>query len=354
MIQLQFQYRVIASFTVEHQYYAKSLAKDLHFLPAPESAALAERIGLFLKITDAGISLSYDVFMGDALLRYILDNEDLYFDFYLVTSNFHFVNFTDMPTESVGNLYYYDTDNATKEEKGQHRLHKNDYVDSADSLPMVDADFYRETKNKVDYALKNDAGQILREGSVSGKYKVALAGLPAGRYGVYENGKFQQGFVYRAVDFKRRHRLAMIRLSIKGGLRKSIITTLEQGQVISESKYKLKFDSRNTYWKYFIVSKYKLPLEKSGIDTNDTDIEFVGPEKVSLSNGETAFLFESKVSLPLKEIQDLNFKLSKDRKSGRGNGEAYLNRLPTPSADMIRPASRDEAAKVYSELIVYV
>jgi len=278
MINLKFQYRPFASLKVSHEFYTKNLARDLQFLPAPESKALAERIGLFIKKSDAGISISYDVMMGDALLNFLLNNEEIYFDFYLVTGNYMFANFTDMPTESIGSLYYFDAEGALSgQEEDQYQLHPGDFVTNDDRYPVMRTDFYREVKSgEAKYELKDDAGKVYRQADVAGKYAVELNGLPAGKYHVHENGKQQQTFIYQSVDFQRKNTVALIKIAISGQLRQSIISTLERGEVLPNATYSLQFDSRSTYWKYFIVSKYKLPLENSGIETNDSEIEFTG------------------------------------------------------------------------------
>ncbi|MBL6445830.1 hypothetical protein JMN32_05900 [Fulvivirga sp. 29W222] len=357
MIEIQFQYRPFAELKVKHNYYVKNLNRDVRFVPTTQSARLAEAMGVLIKNSENGISLSYDVVNSDGLLHYLLNNEDIEFSFILTTTNSSFVNFTDMATESVGTIFYFNTLNARKIKDDNYLLHKAEHVSKDDRLPIKKGDFYYniESSKEAHLELKDEEGRTVIDQKVTGlsKYLFQMGRLKQGCYTVCENGKEKMRFAYVTQKLMRQTGIAMVTVSLKGKEKKELIATLEKGEVLPSKEFTLHFDSRSTYWKYFIVSKYKLPLEKSSIHSEGQDIPFKGPDKVKLPNGDTAYLFEASTPLPLIEVPKYNLKLSKSKRAG-GNGEAYLNRLPTPTPDSIKPESRSESSKVYSELIVYI
>lgn len=353
MIEFQFQYKPFMSVGVLHDYYVKNLKRDLMFVPSHETVKEIGRMGFLLKNVDKGMTVSYDTSEADKLVKLIEKRDDIEFTFFLVSSNGFFVNFTDMSAESVGSIFQFHGSNAVKKEAGEFSLHKSDTASKADVLSIRNADFYFDTQGKkTKIGLKSGDGTIVLEEEVEGveKYIVPLSKFSQGSYTLMVNGKEAERFAYVNQSFGRKQVVAMVTISLTGALKKEVINTLDKGEMLSEKSYSVRFGSRSTYWKYFFVSKYKLQLEKSSIVTNDSKIQFDGPQKVPLSNGETAYMFQSKAPLPLKEMSSFNFKLSKDK----SNGEAFLNRLPVPSPDSIKPESRDESAKIYSELIVYV
>ena len=355
MIEIQFQYRAFVQLKVKHNYYAKNLDRDIHFVPTAQSLALAREMGLLIKNSEGGISISYDVPNGDALWHYLKNNDHVEFNFLLISTNNSFINFTDMATESVGKIFHFNTLNAKKSQEGAYLLHQEKYVSTQDGISLKRGDFYYPIKSKkVRLELKNDEGKKIIEEEVVDRdnYLFQLSNLPQGRYTILEDGKERYQFAYVNQQIPRGAGVAMITVSINGNDKKDLMEQLERGEVLKSKEYLLHFDSRSTYWKYFIVSKYKLPLEKSGIQSENEDVTFNGPEKVKLPNGDMAYVFEASKPLPLNEIPKYNLKLSKNKKAG--NGEAYLNRLPTPSPDSIKPESRDASAKVFSELIVYL
>lgn len=356
MIEIQFQYRPFAELKVKHNYYVKNLNRDVRFVPTTQSVQLAQAMGVLIKNSENGISLSYDVTSADGLLHYLLNHEDIEFSFVLATTNSAFVNLTDMATESVGSLFYFNTAKARKIADNNYLLHKSEFVSREDSLTVKKGDFYYNVESKEAHLeIRDEEGRTVIDQKVSGqsKYLFQITRLPQGRYTVYENNKEKLPFVFINQKLMRQSGVAMVNVSLTGKDKAELIDRLEKGEVLPSKAYTLHFESRSTYWKYFIVSKYKLPLEKSSIHAEGQDVAFKGPEKVKLSNGDTAYLFEANMPLPLNEVPKYNFKLSKSKKAG-ANGEAYLNRLPTPAPDSIKPESRSETSKVYSELIVYI
>jgi len=73
-----------------------------------------------------------------------------------------------------------------------------------------------------------------------------------------------------------------------------------------------------------------------------------------MSNGELAYLFQSAEVLPLQEFSPYTFQLKKNKNTGENSGRVIANRLPLPAIGPIKPDSRSENAKVYSEIIVYI
>jgi hypothetical protein len=141
--------------------------------------------------------------------------------------------------------------------------------------------------------------------------------------------------------------LAYIEISLTRGNTNNYLSALIDGQ-LKPNKGIIKFESRNTYWRYYIVPKYNIATDRFLIFTNDRKVEFSGPQEVKLPSGEKAFVFLSGISLPLMQKVTHNFQLKNKE------GKILVQRLPVAAVDQIVPENQHGVTKNFSDIKVYV
>lgn len=193
MIEISFQYSPFLNLQVLHNYYSKSLRKELKFVPTQETLELVKHSNLILKETEQGFLVSYDVQEPDRMIKFIDEQPDLKFEFFLVTSNLFFTNLTQMATESVDSVFYFDAKDAKKQDGENYLLHKDDFVTTAYSLGMGKDSYIFRLANTSPTTLevKDQQGKVVIEAKVDKleAYAFPLANLTQGIYTIFENGK---------------------------------------------------------------------------------------------------------------------------------------------------------------------
>lgn len=130
---------------------------------------------------------------------------------------------------------------------------------------------------------------------------------------------------------------------------------------VGEVAYTLRFDTRQTWWQYYIVPQQPgstlVDLEISG-----DGISFSrAPDPVLLPNGELATLFQSDETVAMREIPPQRLALTGQRRDAKGKiSPIRIDPLPTAPIAPVWPAPQDkiltERTDVYgtSEMFVYV
>ena len=115
--------------------------------------------------------------------------------------------------------------------------------------------------------------------------------------------------------------------------------------------YHLRFRQRSTYWTYFIVpqpqgrSLEDLRIEQLPMGSGSPapePVEFLGPCRVHLANGQIAYRFLSKTPVPLQEQSTYYFRLY-GRLEGSQHEGVLFDRLPVASIEHVIPAKERKA-----------
>ncbi len=124
-------------------------------------------------------------------------------------------------------------------------------------------------------------------------------------------------------------------------------------------QYRITFEPRETQWEYYIINRSNLDLANSSISGTD-DIQFEGPLKVVLQNGEEALKFSSGDQLlALSEVPKYKFDLLTTPPMN-GNDEARLRTkkifegLPNPNPLQMNIVEADGSQRVSSPMYIYV
>lgn len=351
MINLQFQFKRFISVVPKHTYYAENPGRELKFIPTEATSRLINKIGMLLRQDEKGLHILCDGERKEAL-QMKLEQSNLKFTFWLYSNNPYFINVTDLSTESAGKVLY--LKNPADAKKNSIKLHKEDYVGVKDiyAIRNNSFDFPTEENKPSKVTLKNEKGEVILDKQVDPGYSLtSFKGLAEGGYQLFLNDKEKEKFIAIAERINKPP-LAFVEITFSKAMKDEVLAKLTRDEDIPQYEFDINFKARQTYWQYLVVSKYHKNIEEASVYSESKDVKFKGPKETALVDGTKAFSFESNVSLPLKEYSDFHFQLRK--KNGNSANKVLVRRLPVPPIDSIKPESRDENSKVFSEIIIYV
>jgi hypothetical protein len=148
--------------------------------------------------------------------------------------------------------------------------------------------------------------------------------------------------------------LSGARASHIGKLRVCFEDIINQGY----TKFAITYMARATQWQYFIINNSSVQLQNPSI-SGKTDISFVGPEHVTIDNGQQAMLFTSGDKLiPLAEVPKYKFNLVNNPALQAGqkpaSAKVIFRGLPNPDPIRIGAEMNGNTVQVVSPMYVYV
>jgi hypothetical protein len=122
--------------------------------------------------------------------------------------------------------------------------------------------------------------------------------------------------------------------------------------------FEIKFTARATQWQYYFINKNAIQLDNPSI-TEKENIQFDGPEKVTIPTGESALLFTSnKTYIPLSEKPVYKFDLINKSISNQSNqhtkGKIIIKGLPVPDVSRIGIIKNNNQNHVASPMYIYL
>lgn len=296
MLNISFHYRALFSFRVLHEYYSDETLTDFLMVPTSYSNAKARSLGLIIKQIDNTLSVLFEEEKKELIAT--LPAEELTFSFFIYTKNLYFQNFTQLPIEAPeGRLLYFSNRN-NNGELAPGALSKNEHVGEADYRNLSEINEPFPAEHPV------------------------------------------------------RKPIAFVEIVVPELLRKEILEK-EDFKSLSQPNYFIKFSARKTYWKYAFVTMYrKLENQAEILHSGGLPANFTRTGNETLLNKQEAVVFVSNEPLTLKQRSEYELKLTQKDKVSKAT--EIIPRLPVPSIEMIKPESRAEDAKIYSEVVVYI
>lgn len=121
----------------------------------------------------------------------------------------------------------------------------------------------------------------------------------------------------------------------------------------------IKFESRATQWDYFVINRNAVQLDNAKITAKE-EVQFEGPTKTILANGEEALKFTSGEQLmPLSEVPKYKLKLVNENSAAssvrkKSSAKIVLDGLPNPNPNKISIQHTTDKHIAISEMYVYV
>mgnify|MGYP003632616460 CR=1 FL=1 len=126
---------------------------------------------------------------------------------------------------------------------------------------------------------------------------------------------------------------------------KDIVTS-----VLEVPRFDIQFNARATRWDYYIINTRDMNLETLSIETNE-DFQFLGPEQVTIANGQGALkLTSGHILLPLSFKSKYTFNLITIYNGDQKN----VMRLPRPSPDSLHSYQENGITKFSSPMYIYI
>lgn len=288
-------YQTLLSISVEHSYNLDGICNCLSFLPTQKTQSLLLNAGLLCKQTTDGIQIIYDKASMEALELYVQDQQEpLSFDFKVYSQDPDFRGYTEPGIAVTDSVLYFDNRAVSGSGKQNLSVAKN----------VSDKDF-----KKMDTLELMDV--------ISPKDRLLTP-----------------EFVVR-----------IFASNNKGQL-------LKQWLEPEPTVYSIRFDSRQRYWKYYLlgklVSKNKTNNAFYVVDP-DKQFEFESTGEELLSDQRVAYTFRSKKQIPFNDYYPFRFQL---KHKGQGDEVVVINRLPVASVKQIGTDKIADHATVVAEIYI--
>ena len=284
-------YQTLLSITVEHNFYTNEACSCLNFSPTENTRHIFDNAGLLLKEAANGIQIVYDETRLEALRLYADDAEEpLCFVFKVYSSDPEFRSYTEPYADMSEGILYFDN-RGIQTGADKPSLSTSEYVSNND-IKKPDSNELKDIINKKDLLLPPVfVVKIFTEG---------------------EQGSF-----------------------------------LEQWLQPESTVYRIAFNARQTYWKYYLLGK--VAKDSSYIYDPDNQIEFEALGETPLSDQRIAYTFRSIQSIPLNEHYAFRFQL---KEKVLGDENVLINRLPVACVSKTGKEVVVEQEMVVSEIYI--
>ncbi|WP_206743208.1 hypothetical protein [Flavobacterium sp. Root420] len=123
--------------------------------------------------------------------------------------------------------------------------------------------------------------------------------------------------------------------------------------------YEINFKARETQWQYYIINKNAVLLNNPAI-TEKGNIQFEGPDEVTIQTGEQALLFTStNKQMALSEKPKYKFDLiningTKELNQKNTNSKIIIKSLPIPDVSRMKVIQNSQGSQAASPMYIYL
>ena len=320
------QYRPMFNIALEHTYFDDGKFPGVSLTPTAESERLMLNNNLITRRRNDGITVFFDSDHIDSLKLYAEDTDDpLRINFECNSEHNNFQNFTISSVFEKNKTLFFDSTNTDGSTFGKKYLHADDFVSSQDLVKCFNdpSDFGEDQASVMDFSgarkLIFDSQQT--ELNPQGKRTLDLSD-PS------DVEQLQKNVLASRVTPAGAKKASVGLFSIL--VTPDELSALHQGTTKSYNDYHVRFQARETHWKYYLVGDANQP--SAYIKDADGKVEFQDLGEELLSNGSSARIFISKQALPLQARAKQKFQLLV-KKNGRT--KVYVRRLAVASAKRI-------------------
>ncbi|MFN3238205.1 MAG: hypothetical protein ACE37D_14255 [Pseudomonadales bacterium] len=324
---------------LEHTYFRDGRCSGVQLKPTGEAARLMDNTNLVSRVRDDGLTVFFDMDWIDSLRLYAKDEEEpleLNFEFQVEHQNFQ--NFTSPDLLSHNKLLYFDSRTTDPGQVGRKYLHVGDYVDNSElvdtftSTRAASGEHTSFRRFSRDRALLFNAAQTAINPGVNNSVDAASL-TRLGRE------------LWQATQQSGRPEPSLGLVSIH-------VSPIELDRLAGEpsasfNDYRIRFNTRETHWKYFLIGDANQETAHIEDASGETTFDLIGQE--ALANGRMAKVFLSRQPIPLHERSKPKFQL-KVLKNNRP--KTLVNRLAVASAHRINKTVVDSRELVVSEIYV--
>lgn len=124
-------------------------------------------------------------------------------------------------------------------------------------------------------------------------------------------------------------------------------------------QFEINFKARATQWQYYFINKNDIPLPNPAI-TEKENIQFDGPQQVTLQTGEKALLFTSNNTdivlseKPRYKFDLINKNISNETGQNNSKSKIIIKGLPVPDVSQIGIVENSKDNQVSSPMYIYL
>jgi hypothetical protein len=327
-------YQSLLSVAVVHGYNLNGVCAGLRFCPSEKTLSLIDKAGLVFKETIDGFCIVYDNSRLDALKLWAKD--PLSFDFKVYSSNPDFKDFSEPFGPDSDGIFCFD--NRATVKPGELTLAAPRFVSFA-TLKKSEWREYRQAK-LVELEKRGELGDA-----------------EAGEYAEIEREikklKGEDQF-YRELNriLSPQDYLVAPEFIVRIHADNEKESLLQQWLAPEPTRYTIRIDSRQRYWKYYLLGKIVNPKNSNEgfyIEDADHQVEFETIGEETLFNQRLAYTFRSKQKIPLNERYSFQFQLMQ---KAQGADTVIIPRLPYASVGQLGKEENTNQKTFVSEIYI--
>jgi hypothetical protein len=171
-----------------------------------------------------------------------------------------------------------------------------------------------------------------------------LSGWPPGVYRLWSEGESKERFYWPGTE-RMQGLLGVIEIDVSTSIPDSH-RLFYDNQELKDPHFVIRFENRETIWRYHLTSRSEMSLENSTIESGEYPFSLKTGDN---GNGKTR-IFESDQPIPLLENGIKGIRLKKDE---NGTERLLMDNMPGASSDFIEP-DRINEGKYYSDIYIYI
>ena len=285
-------YLPIFSIEAEHTYFPAGRWVGLDFIPASFCTGFIQNLGFVVRPLENGVCVYFDQGRREAFSLLAREGETPPpFVFSVFSNQSLFRTITDLRIKDEASILYFDNQDAKVDAAGRLRLHRAAFV-TEDGSEALDS--------------PRIAPEIRRE-------------------------------------WPRKKRVGVVSIQLKAGT----IKALASASAHACQEYYLKFQAKQTFWKYYLLGRFKEMAATIHDLDNETEFEDTGP--VVMPNRQIAQTFRSRQRLFLRQRSGYRFQLNEKTANGR---RALIKRLPVASAGQFTRERVNGQDAIVSEIFI--
>lgn len=376
-------YRSLFKLQYFHEFYKNKedeythLDEDIKIVPTPQCKREMTNQGLLFRETPGAFSVLYRAYKEDSLVKPLVPlTEPRKFSFQIFSRNPYIVHYSELPLEgkSQGLYYLNNLQDNTQNINGTDELlltknTSNPYLSSLDEITLRPSRFTYDFKHAGDAATlslqdrksntvysetlsKLDDGVVTPEKNF--RAILDLSSLETGIFTLLINAVEQEVF-YLDDSLVGRKPFGLMDIYYHPDVPSDYQFADSLGSV-SGKTYTLRFNHRETVWKYLVGLKYRQDLDPEDLEivSDVFPATFTRQSSFKLADNTTVIPFDSgSTTIPLTKEPVKGIKLKRTiagHGSGSGSGSTEETPLPNPQISNIKTGS----GKVYSEVYFYV
>lgn len=381
---MQLAYKKLFKIAITHDYYAATSWSGLEIVPTDQCLSVMQNYGLLFKQVAGGIQVQYQEDRSQEIATPLrLSIEDRFrLSFWVKVKNQDFHSFTELSMQFRSPKIFYWSNR--EDNSGRDALYLTKDKTSGDedvisySSPMIN--WAGTSANKrVALSVKNIFNEEVIRLYVAvhdEKYEkqIDLSSYPSGKYSLYVDDVLDSDLYLSST------RNTTSLLGIIDIYQDDIVPSenaLFADDRVAPKDFIIHFNSRETFWKYYIILNnidsnpgFAITYGENDEDSPyPDDVLFEIPETVESNSvtetygKEKVLVFESSKALPFFEKPKMGISLLKpgltssleeeeEEDAGEGVNTEVIKNLPNASLNSIKPDT--EGDKVYAEIFVYV